>query len=60
MQSNCQFLTPEQVAARLQVSQWTLRHWRRTGTGGPPWVRLGPRVIRYDSEALEGFVRRDP
>lgn len=40
-----EILTPEQVAAVLQVSPRTVEEWRRTRTG-PPWRRMG-RHIRY-------------
>ena len=48
-------LSPEQVAARLGISQWTLTRWRKNRKG-PPFHRLGPRMIRYRSDELEEYV----
>ncbi|MDR3658245.1 MAG: helix-turn-helix domain-containing protein [Mycobacterium sp.] len=41
-----------EVAAITRLSQGTLRYWRYAGTGGPPSVKLGRRVIyrRVDVE----------
>jgi predicted DNA-binding transcriptional regulator AlpA len=56
MHTKERLLNPREVAELLGISVWTLAYWRRKGTGGPPWVRLGPRTIRYDREALVGFL----
>jgi hypothetical protein len=53
--SSPQYLTPKQVAARLNVNTECLRYWRRRGTG-PPWVRLGPKTIRYPAPDLEMWI----
>ena len=50
-------LTPEEVAARLQVSVGTLSQWRFHKRVALPYVRVG-RVIRYRPEAVEEFLRQ--
>lgn len=48
-------LDEKQVAARLQISIRALQRWRATG-GGPPFVRVGPRFVRYEEQALATFI----
>jgi predicted DNA-binding transcriptional regulator AlpA len=47
--------TPKQAAGLLQVSEFTLERWRRTGDG-PPYVRLSARAIRYREVELTAFI----
>ena len=49
-------LSTKQVSVMLGVSEGTLRWWRTTGIG-PHWIRVGPRLVRYDPEELELFLR---
>jgi predicted site-specific integrase-resolvase len=54
-----QLLTPEELANRLQLSTWTLAHWRSQGVG-PIWTKVGSR-IRYalvDVEVWQAQQRR--
>jgi predicted site-specific integrase-resolvase len=51
-----QYLTPEQVADRYQLSEATVKEWRYRGTG-PAYLRLGKRV-RYSVEALEKWEQK--
>ena len=45
-------LISERALSRyLDVPRNTLRRWRRLGKG-PPWVRIGVRMIRYDTAHL--------
>jgi excisionase family DNA binding protein len=44
-------LTVEEAAARLKISKHTLNRWRVTGEG-PPFVKYGPRLVRYGSTRL--------
>lgn len=44
-----------QAGRLLRVSRRTLQGWRLKG-GGPPFVRLGPRCIRYRRADLEEFI----
>jgi predicted site-specific integrase-resolvase len=46
-----QYLSPEQVAERYQLSPGTLKEWRYKGVG-PKYVRLG-KYVRYPATALE-------
>jgi transcriptional regulator with XRE-family HTH domain len=50
-------LTEAQLAARLQVSRGTLRHWRQRGVG-PRYCKLpGKRgIIRYSTLDVESFL----
>lgn len=44
-------LTPQQLAARWQISEKTLERWRRRGTG-PGFLRVVGRVL-YPLEQVE-------
>lgn len=48
------YLTPKQVANRLNITVRTLRRWRQSG-GGPPWMRLEGR-IRYQTTDLTAWL----
>lgn len=52
-QANGELLTVADVAAMTRLSVGTLRYWRHIGSGGPPSVKLGRRVLyrRTDVEA---------
>jgi predicted site-specific integrase-resolvase len=50
-----QYMTPEQVAERYQVSPDTLKEWRYKGVG-PNYLHLGKRV-RYKLADLEEWER---
>jgi len=45
-------LTVEEAAARLKLSKHTLNRWRVTGEG-PPFVKYGPRLVRYGAAKLD-------
>jgi predicted DNA-binding transcriptional regulator AlpA len=45
-------LTVEETAARLKLSKHTLNRWRVTGEG-PPFVKYGPRLVRYGVATLD-------
>jgi excisionase family DNA binding protein len=49
-------LTVQQAAARLQISVDTLNRWRITGEG-PPFLKYGPRLVRYHEADLETWGR---
>jgi excisionase family DNA binding protein len=48
-------LTVEDAAARLKISKHTLNRWRVTGEG-PPFIKYGPRFVRYYKSALEHWA----
>lgn len=50
------FLTPQELAAALSVSTKTLERWRKYG-GGPPYVKIATKHIRYPIAGLEEWVR---
>ena len=56
-QDELQLLSERQTARTLTVSTATLRHWRATGQG-PPWIRLGKRLVRYPSDKLREWIER--
>lgn len=45
------YLLRAEVAARLKVDKKTLANWAAKGEG-PPIVRLGGRLVRYELNAL--------
>jgi len=48
-------LNERETARRLSVSPAALCYWRAHG-GGPPWIRIGERLIRYDLTTLRKWV----
>lgn len=50
-------LTVEDAAARLKISKHTLNRWRVTGEG-PPFIKYGPRLVRYEEPVLEEWARK--
>lgn len=49
-----EFLTPAQVAGRLQVSRQTLSYWRSRNTG-PLSIQVGSSV-RYPKDEFEAWL----
>jgi excisionase family DNA binding protein len=49
-------LTVEDAAARLKISKHTLNRWRGTGEG-PPYIKSGPRLVRYNQGALDAWAQ---
>lgn len=56
MADNSEFYTVAEAARFLRVSRLTLKNWRDRGEG-PPWVRIGPRMIRYRHSSLLEYLR---
>ena len=52
-----EILTVEEAATRLRVSKHTLNRWRVTGEG-PPFVKYGPRLVRYVVAAIDEWEKR--
>ena len=50
MEKATELLTTRELAKRLRVSPETVRPWARRGH--IPTLRLSPKVIRYDPEAV--------
>ncbi len=50
-------LTVEEAAVRLKISKHTLNRWRVTGEG-PPFVKYGPRLVRYIDRVLDEWAAR--
>lgn len=53
-----QFLDEGAVEARFRLKRRTLQSWRLRG-GGPPWVRVGRRVL-YPVDGVEEFLGQRP
>jgi len=51
-----ELLTVEEAAGRLKISKHTLNRWRVTGEG-PPFVKYGPRIVRYLETALSEWEK---
>lgn len=50
-------LKPRELAELLQVSRFTLAHWRRPAVAsGPPYIQVG-RAIRYRRTDVERWLR---
>ena len=47
-------LTAAQVAEAFQVDESTIRSWARAGR--IPSFKLGPGVVRFDPDLLEGWL----
>jgi excisionase family DNA binding protein len=50
MEQATELLTARELAKRLRVSPETVRAWARRGN--IPTLRLSPKVIRYNAEAV--------
>jgi predicted DNA-binding transcriptional regulator AlpA len=48
-------LSRSQAARRIGCCESTLRNLDKTG-GGPPVVRIGPKLVRYPSDALDLWI----
>lgn len=51
------FLTTEQVSELTGLAVQTLMNWRCSRRAGPPFVRLSPRRVRYERDAVEQWLR---
>jgi predicted DNA-binding transcriptional regulator AlpA len=49
-------LTEREAAKRLRVSVQLLRKWRAK-KGGPRYLKLGGKCIRYTAEDIEGYIQ---
>jgi len=49
------FLRTEQAAEYLDLKATTLETWRSRG-GGPRYILLSPRAVRYRKEDLDAFI----
>lgn len=50
-------LTVDEAAARVKISKHTLNRWRVTGEG-PPFVKYGPRLVRYVESVLDEWAHK--
>lgn len=48
-------LSPCEVAEALGVSESTIFRWRKERTG-PPWHRIGPKLVRYSEAELRKWM----
>jgi excisionase family DNA binding protein len=49
------YLTTEEAAEYLGLSKRTLQDWRCDLTG-PPFIKFGPRHVKYDVQDLDAWV----
>jgi hypothetical protein len=49
-------VTDSQLSGLLNIPRRTIQGWRRRG-GGPPWVRVGRRAIRYDVVNVHAWLQ---
>lgn len=56
MQELDAMMRPEDAAKFIGVHPKTLGRWRVAGAGGPPWVRLSERIIRYRASDLSAWL----
>lgn len=49
-------LDERQAAGLLGLSHRTLQAWRLTG-GGPPYIKMGMRSVRYSLAAINAWIR---
>jgi phage terminase Nu1 subunit (DNA packaging protein) len=50
-------VTETQLAELLTTPRRTIQGWRSRG-GGPPFIRVGRRAVRYDLSAVAVWLRR--
>ena len=50
-------LTVKDVSHLLSVSGQLLYQWRSRGIG-PPWFKIGPRMVRYPESELREWMSR--
>lgn len=51
-----QLLDEAAAAVRCRMSHRTMQRWRSTGDG-PPYIRVGPRLIAYRQADVEAWLR---
>jgi hypothetical protein len=51
-------LSPEEAAARLRCSAYTLARWRLEGRG-PKWRRIGPKRVAYAIGDINAFMAKE-
>ncbi|GAB6191294.1 helix-turn-helix transcriptional regulator [Desulfocastanea catecholica] len=56
MNKNEQLYTPDELAAKLKVTENALGIWRHNGTG-PKYIRISRRAIRYADGAVQEWLK---
>jgi hypothetical protein len=52
------FLTTKEVAARWRISPQTLANWRCSRSPGPPYVKIGNKVL-YPVEGIHAYEKHN-
>lgn len=50
-------MRPNDAAHYLGLSESTLAKWRGRASSGPPYVKLGARIVAYDQDELDAWMR---
>lgn len=53
-----QLLTVHEVCAKLKVQKTTVYKWLKEDPSFPRQITLGPRVVRWQEEALDTWVQQ--
>lgn len=58
--AECEYLSPDEVSARYngRISVRTLANWRSSGTSGPPFTKIGGRILYPKAKLLEWEQKR--
>ena len=56
MNSSLRKMRPPEAAHYLGISESSLAKWRCSGTG-PPYMKLGERVVVYDQSQLDSWLQ---
>ena len=57
MNKMSRLMRPNDAAHYLGISEATLAKWRCRVSSGPPYVKLGTRIVAYDQDELDAWMR---
>lgn len=52
------FLSETEAAVKLGLHPVTLRRWRWEGRECPPFLRMGPKLVKYPMDELELWIEQ--
>lgn len=56
-EAQMELMTCDEAADYLRVSKGTLASARYAGVGGPPYVRVGAKAVRYDRARIDEWLK---